>query len=190
MSAWSGRCGRDRAGRRRVAVAVVAGLVAAGCSAVPGGGAGWSPRAPVVVLEGVELADGARGGPYPEVCAEAAEEIAVQLRQRLPEAVRPVKVVAAVPGAGSWTRLRVTIESCDIDVDQWGGNFDYYLDLDLSVSLEEDGRTVRRTRFRAGEQEQAHVPVPLWLFTFEGPVRRILGLFRGLAQPGAGGPGT
>ena len=152
-------------------------LALVGCSQ-PTTDAHWQPLpAPVLVFSGVVLPAAVRDPAYPDVCREAVREIDARLRRELPARLRPV-TLRNTPRAGDDNMLLdITITRCRLDVDQWGDNFDFFLDLNLTITLRQAQRVVFRQELVTGERARTDTPSPDWLFTFADASRQILARF-------------
>jgi len=118
---------------------------------------------------------------YAAVCREAQNEINRQLKRELAAKIKPLALVggkAAGVNADVAT-LKVSIRRCDIDIDQSGGAFTYYLSLPVNVSLTQNGRTLLDYSMDTYEQVSIDTPAPDFEFTFDEPVTRTLLLFNG-----------
>jgi len=158
-------------------------LTLSGCAGYQNPPGKWIPiEASALYFSGVELADDAVTSGYSDTCIEAQQEIEKELIKRLPAQVTPLKLYTAKtpPAADSKTaELKILITQCDIDVDQYGGSFSYYLSLPLRVSLTVDNQTLLDTSIKTYEQLQTDVPNPIYEFTFAEAVARTLLLFKG-----------
>ena len=141
----------------------------------------WRPiAAPVLYFAGVQLAETALDKGWPEVCHEAQTEIDKQLRQRLPGRIAPLTLRSGRPEPGdAHARLAMAIESCEVDSDQTGGTFWFYLTLRLRVTLSDGGRELMQRAWAVSENARSSTPSPLYEFTFAEPVRQTLVLFDG-----------
>jgi len=150
-------------------------LALAACSQ-PAIDARWQPlTAPVLVFRGVTLPAAARDPAYPAVCREAVRAIDTRLRRELPARLRPVALRATPPaGDDDYVLLDIVITRCRLDVDQWGDDFDFFLDLNLKVTLRQGQRVVLRRTLVTGERARTDTPSPDWLFTFADASRQIL----------------
>jgi hypothetical protein len=153
------------------------------CSGYQNSPGKWVPiEASALYFSGVELADDAITSGYRDTCIEAQQEIEKELIKRLPALLAPLKLYTAEtpPAANSKTaELKILITQCDIDVDQYGGSFSYYLSLPLRISLTVDNQTLLDTSIKTYEQLQTDVPNPIYEFTFAEAVARTLLLFKG-----------
>jgi hypothetical protein len=153
------------------------------CSGYQNSPGKWVPiEASALYFSGVELADDAITSGYRDTCIEAQQEIEKELIKRLPALLAPLKLYTAEtpPAANSKTaELKTLITQCDIDVDQYGGSFSYYLSLPLRISLTVDNQTLLDTSIKTYEQLQTDVPNPIYEFTFAEAVARTLLLFKG-----------
>jgi len=165
---------------------ITAGLLSftlAGCNGYQNPPGRWLPiEASALYFPGVELADDAVTSGYRNTCIEAQQEIEKELIKRLPEQIAPLKLLTARPSAAADSKiaeLKILITQCDIDVDQYGGSFSYYLYLPIRVSITTDNKTLLDASIKTYEQMQTDVPNPIYEFTFAEPVARSLLLFKG-----------
>lgn len=141
----------------------------------------WRPiAAPLLYFDRVELPTSAVDKGWPELCHEAREEIDKQLAHRLPARLQPLPVrrSAAEPDMGA-AQLRLRIEDCEVDSEQSGGSFRFYLTLRVQLRFTDDGQTPLRHTMTVYEQAQSSTPSPLFEFTFIDAVRQTLMLFDG-----------
>ncbi len=149
-------------------------LALAACSQ-PAIDARWQPlTAPVLVFRGVTLPAAARDPVYPAVCREAVRAIDARLRRELPARLRPVALRDTPPAGDDYGLLDIVITRCRLDVDQWGDDFDFFLDLNLKVTLRQGQRVMLRRMLVTGERARTDTPSPDWLFTFADASRQIL----------------
>lgn len=143
----------------------------------------WVPlHASAIYFAGVELGDAAIDPNYAAVCNEARDEIQAQLVKQLPEKIAPLKLDIRENKNGVSTTtavLKITISQCEIDVEQSGGSFTYYLTLPVNVSLTRNNEAVLSYTMSTYEQVDIDTPGPVFEFTFAEPVARTLLLFDG-----------
>ncbi|HED35805.1 MAG TPA: hypothetical protein ENJ08_16550 [Gammaproteobacteria bacterium] len=137
-------------------------------------------------LEAVVLDKNTMSTNYKNVCVEAGEEIQKQLSEELPARVQPLQFYPAQtpPQEGPSANIQILITDCKVDVEQWGaggggGAFTYYLDLDVKVLVSYKGSTLLSYNIKISDQVDTDIPDPLFEFSFEEPVVRILLLFDG-----------
>lgn len=157
--------------------AVLTALLPGGCGYPQIKGDWQALQSSVLVFSGVRMAEAVKDPVYPDVCKEAVEDINAQLRRKLPEKIGPLVLAAEAPADKDYARLDMRLSQCRLDSDQAGGSFGFYLDLNLELSITDQGREVMRYQMRTGEQAQSDTPNPDWIFTFEEPFRRTLMLF-------------
>lgn len=143
----------------------------------------WLPlEASAIKLTAVKLEAKAIDPNYASTCKEARDELDTQLRKKLPGKIAPL---ASLSGETSAARsadtaiLEVLITGCNIDVDQSGGTFNYYLTLPVRVRLTLNEKTLLNYRMDTYEQISVDAPGPEFAFTFAEPVERTLLLFDG-----------
>ncbi len=139
-------------------------------------------NASTLYFSGVKLSDRAITSAYRDTCIEAQQEIEKELINRLPAQIKPLLLYAAKkpPAADSKTaELKLLMTQCDINVDQSGDNFTYYLSLSLRVTLMEDDQSLLNYPVKIDEQLQTDVPSPIFEFSFADAVSRTLLLFKG-----------
>jgi len=138
--------------------------------------------ASTIYFAGVELDDAAIDPNYVAACEEARDEINAQLIKKLPAKIAPLTLNTAENadnhGAATAT-LKIKITRCEMDVDQSGGSFSYYLTLPLNVSLTQNKKKLLRYNMNTYEQVNIDNPAPEFEFTFAEPVARTLLLFNG-----------
>jgi len=143
----------------------------------------WVPMdASAIYFAGVELGDAAIDPNYAAVCKEARDEIHTQLVKQLPKKIAPLNldITEKSNGVSATTAvLKITISRCEIDVEQSGGSFTYYLTLPINVSLTRNNEGVLSYNMRTYEQVDIDTPGPEFEFTFAEPVARTLSLFDG-----------
>ena len=127
---------------------------------------------------GVSINDGAITG-YKDTCLEARQEIEQALARRLPARVAPLAFSATGEAPDNAAVLSLQITRCDIDVDQYGDNFSFYLSLPVQVTLTLNNRTLLDYPLQTFEQLQTDVPNPVYEFSFEEAIARTLLLFDG-----------
>jgi len=138
--------------------------------------------ASALYFSGVELKDDAITSGYKDTCMEARQEIEKALISKLPAQITPLALYTAEnpPAANAKTaELKLFIIQCDIDSDQNGGNFSYYLSLPLRVKLTAGGQTLMDYQMKTYEQIQLSEPSPIFEFTFAEAEKRTLLLFDG-----------
>jgi len=129
----------------------------------------------------VELSDKAIDLSYAAVCQEAKDEITTQLNKNLPGRIAPLSLIPGKPAPAQETAviLNIQIIRCEIDVEQSGGSFSYYLSLPVKISLTQNGKSLLRYNMSTYEQVSVDQPGPEFEFTFDEPVARTLLLFDG-----------
>ncbi len=132
----------------------------------------------------LELDENAIDPNYEAVCKEARHEIQTQLIRRLPAKITPLgletdKTASRISATA--VTLKIRIDQCEIDVDQAGGTFSYYLTLPLTVSLTQNGKSLLDYNMNTYEQISIDNPSPAFEFTFAEPVSRTLLLFKGIS---------
>jgi len=135
-----------------------------------------------IYFSGVELGDEAIDQSYKATCEEARDEIKGQLINQLPGKIAPLTLnTTENPGDKSAlaATLRLTITECDIDVDQIGGSFTYYLTLSLKVDVTQNNERLLSYKMDTYEQVRISSPGPEFEFVFTEPVERTLLLFNG-----------
>ena len=134
-----------------------------------------------LVFSGVEIERGAKDKAYPDVCVEAQEEIDTAIIKSLPEKIKPLSFSHVQAGSsdqqGDGARLDMMITTCELDSDQAGGTFTFYLTLTVQVSLKVADRTVMAYTMETYEQAVSSTPSPDFEFTFAEPKVRTLMLF-------------
>lgn len=75
--------------------------------------------------------------------------------------------------------MPLTIKRSEIDVEQSGGSFTYYLTLPLNVSLTQNNKNLLSYDMDTYEQVNTDTPAPEFEFTFAEPVARTLQLLNG-----------
>jgi hypothetical protein len=156
-----------------------------GCGYQQPAGHWQSIDATSLVFSGVEIDSGVKDKAYPDVCVEAQEEINAAIKQKLPAKIKPLtfNAIKAGPAAGSAgqqegnARLDMEITTCELDSDQAGGTFTFYLTLTVQVSLKVADRTVMAYTMDTYEQAVSSTPSPDFEFTFAEPKVRTLMLF-------------
>lgn len=139
-----------------------------------------------IYFSGVQLSDEAIDPNYAMVCREARDEIYTQLLQKLPEKIAPLALqTGKIVPAEDTASLKIRIKRCEIDVEQSGDSFTYYLTLPLTVSLTQNHENLLSYDMATYEQANTDTPGPEFEFTFAEPVARTLQLFDGrrLWQP-------
>jgi len=130
----------------------------------------------------VELSNEVIDPNYKAVCEEARDEIKTELVNKLPEKISPLTLnTTQKPDAKSnrAASLILRITQCEIDVDQSGGSFTYYLTLALDVRVTKNGEDLLSYKMNTHEQVHIDVPNPDFEFTFAEPISRTLQLFNG-----------
>ncbi len=157
-----------------------------GCSGYQNPPGKWlALNASALFFSGVELDDNAvtpRTTSYRETCREAAQEIEQKLLKKLPAQISPLVLYSAQkppPENMKTAELKLLITRCDIDTDQSGGNFSFYLSLPVRLSLTMDEQTLLDYPIKTYEQLQTDVPNPIYEFTYAEAVARTLLLFNG-----------
>jgi len=137
--------------------------------------------AAAIVFSGVTLNDKAIDPNYAAVCQEAKDEITAQLNKRLPDRIAPLSLITRKAGSAEndVVILNIQIRRCEIDVEQSGGSFSYYLTLPVKVSVTQNGRHLLNYNMNTYEQVSVDQPSPEFEFTFDEPVARTLLLFDG-----------
>jgi len=136
-------------------------------------------------LQAVVLDKNTMSTSYKEVCAEAGEEIQKQLSEKLPARVQPLQFYRTQAPAQDKTRadIQILIIDCKVDVQQWdaggGGSFTWYLNLDVRVLVSYKESTLLSYNIKTSDQVSTDMPGPLFEFSFEETVARILLLFDG-----------
>lgn len=133
-------------------------------------------------FSGVELGDEAIDPNYKATCEEARDEIKGQLIDQLPGRIAPLALnMTENPGDKSAlaAALKLTITQCDIDVDQIGGSFTYYLTLSLKIDVTQNNESLLSYKMDTYEQLLINNPGPEFEFVFTEPVARTLMLFNG-----------
>ena len=128
----------------------------------------------------VELGQEAIDPNYAATCEEARDEIYTQLSRKLPAKIAPLELkTGKTPSDNSagTASLKLIITDCEIDVDQSGGTFSYYLTLPVQVVLTQNGKNLLTYDMATYEQISVDAPGPEFEFTFAEPVARTLLLF-------------
>ncbi len=131
---------------------------------------------------GVELSADAVSSGYRDTCMEAPQEIEQALIKKLPAQIKPLILYTAKnpPPAGRQTaELKLLVTQCDIDVEQSGGSFTFYLSLPLRITVTENNQVVLDYPLKTYEQVSIDIPDPVYEFTFAEAVARTLLLFKG-----------
>ncbi len=116
------------------------------------------------------------------ICEEARNEIYHQLLKKLPKKIAPLTLATEEASTGKsadTAALEIRITGCDIDVDQSGGRFSYYLTLPVKVKLTLNEKNLLNHEMDTCEQVSVSMPAPEFEFTFAEPVARTLLLFDG-----------
>ena len=119
---------------------------------------------------------------YAATCEEARDEIYRQLLKKLPEKIAPLTLAAGEVSTeknADTAALEIRITGCEIDVDQSGGTFSYYLTLPVKVKLTLNEKNLLNYEMDTYEQISVSTPGPEFEFTFAEPVARTLLLFDG-----------
>ncbi len=135
-----------------------------------------------IYFSGVELDDEAIDLNYKTVCEEAHDEIKTQLIKRLPAKIAPLVLNTTEEPADkniTTATLKFRITRCEIDSDQSGGTFTYYLTLPVKISVTQNNESLLSYNMNTYEQVQIDQPGPEFEFTFAEPVARTLLLFNG-----------
>ncbi len=130
----------------------------------------------------VELGDEAIDPSYKATCEEARDEIKGQLINQLPGKIAPLVLNTTENSADKSATaavLKLTITQCEIDVDQLGGSFTYYLTLSLKVDVTQNSESMLSYKMDTYEQVRINNPGPEFEFDFTEPVERTLMLFNG-----------
>ena len=141
-----------------------------------------SLKTDVIYFPEVELNEKGIDLNYEAVCKEAQDEINTRLKRKLPAKISPLKLVSGktvVAANKNVATLKLRISRCEIDVDQSGGSFSYYLTLPVDVSLTQNGTSLLDYSMQTYEQITIDNPAPDFEFTFAEPVSRTLLLFNG-----------
>ena len=136
----------------------------------------------VITFPAVELDEKDIDANYAAVCKEAQDEINTRLKRELPAKISPLKLLSGKTVAATDKKaatLKLRISRCEIDVDQSGGSFSYYLTLPVDVSLTQNGTSLLDYSMQTYEQITIDNPSPDFEFTFAEPVSRTLLLFNG-----------
>ncbi len=138
--------------------------------------------ASTIYFPAVELEDEAMDSNYAALCKEARDEIHAQLVRELPARIAPLRLTTdkiSDEMQSAFATLKLRINRCEIDVDQSGGSFSYYLTLPVEISLTQNGENLLDYRMDTYEQVNIDTPTPAFEFTFAEPVSRTLLLFSG-----------
>lgn len=153
-----------------------------GCGYSRPDGKWLSLDATAIYFAGVELTEAGINSNDKTVCMEARDEINAQLAEKLPAKIAPL-VLKTDNGAGGGDKknaiLKLRIMRCEIDVDQTGGSFTYYLSLPVKVIFTLNKKTVLDYDMSTYEQVNTDTPGAEFEFTFAEPVARTLLLFDG-----------
>ncbi|MBE9560606.1 MAG: hypothetical protein IMF15_07435 [Proteobacteria bacterium] len=142
-----------------------------------------SIEASEVVFSGIKLEDEVKDKAYPDICVEAQGEVKAALLKALPAKIKPLSFTMADDKsdtgkiASDKARFDMVITHCELDVDQGGGSFAFYLTLTVQVSLHIADRTVMAYTMETYEQAVSSTPSPDFEFTFAEPKVRTLMLF-------------
>jgi len=135
-----------------------------------------------IYFSGVELGNEAIDPSYKATCEEARDEIKAQLINKLPGKIAPLVLkTTEIPDDKSATAafLKLEITQCEIDVDQIGDSFTYYMTLPLRVTVTQNNEKLLSYKMDTYEQVQINNPGPEFEFFFTEPVERTLLLFNG-----------
>lgn len=158
-------------------------LILPGCAGYQNPPGKWVPiNASALYFSGVELNDDAITSGYKDTCMEAQYEIEKQLISKLPAQIAPLALYTTEnpPAADVKTaELKILITQCDIDSDQGGETFYYYLSLPLHITLTMENRVILDYPMKTYEQIQISDPSPAFEFTFAEAEKRTLLLFKG-----------
>jgi len=130
----------------------------------------------------VELSKDGIDPSYAAVCREARDEINAQLIKKLPAKIAPLilkTTVSTEPSDTTTATLKIILNKCEIDVDQNGGAFHFYLTLPFTVSVTQNQQNILSYNMDSYEQVGTDTPSPDFEFTFAEPVARTLLLFNG-----------
>ncbi len=143
----------------------------------------WIPLdASGINFSGVELGNEAIDPNYKATCEEARDEIKSQLINQLPAKIAPLVLNTTenlVDKSATVASLRLRITHCEIEVDQIGGSFTYYLTLSLKVDVTQNNENLLSYIMDTYEQLLINNPGPEFEFVFTEPVERTLMLFNG-----------
>ena len=156
-------------------------LTLSGCGYSRPAGQWQTINASAIYFPGVTLSEKAIDPSYTAVCQEAKDEITTQLNKALSEKIAPLPLIPGTPAQAQAAAavLSIQIRRCEIDVEQSGGSFSYYLSLPVTISLTQNGRPLLRYSMNTYEQISVDQPGPEFEFTFDEPVARTLLLFDG-----------
>ncbi len=153
-----------------------------GCGYQRPAGKWVSIDASAIYFAGVTLSEAAIDPNYAAVCKEARDEIYTQLVKQLPEKIAPLNLNTTENShdiSATTAILKLMIARCEIDVEQSGGSFTYYLTLPLKVSLTQNNESILTYNMSTYEQVDIDTPGPEFEFTFAESVARTLLLFDG-----------
>ena len=153
-----------------------------GCGYQRPAGKWVSIETPAIYFAGVGFGDNAIDPNYPTICKEARDEIYASLVRKLPERIRPLTLNTTGSTDDPRTTaatLKLTITRCEVDVEQSGGSFTYYLSLPLRISFTQNDENLLTYDMDTYEQAHIDAPAPEFEFTFAEPVARTLLLFDG-----------
>ncbi len=139
-----------------------------------------SLEVPAIIFSAVKINAAATDSAYQNVCIEAQNEITKQLIIQMPEQLKPVVFQVSTPQnkrSISDALLQVEITKCEVDVDQSGGMFEFYLTLQVDVTLKKNNAILMTLPIHSFERVQIDDPSPTFEFSYEESVQRILGLF-------------
>lgn len=151
----------------------------AGCAYKPPVGQWQVIDAPGIYFDGVFLDDAAKTSNYASICNEARDEIMAQLSKKIPERILPLKFNVNKNTNEKNAILKINITQCEIDSDQSGGSFSYYLTLPVTVSVNLGDKNLLTYNMQTYEQISVDQPSPNFEFTFAEPIQRTLVLFNG-----------
>ena len=158
-------------------------LILPGCAGYQNPPGKWTPiNASALYFSGVELNDDAITSGYKDTCIEAQYEIEKQLISKLPAQIAPLALYTTEnpPAADVKTaELKLRITQCDIDSEQGGETFYYFLSLPLQITLTMENRILLDYPMKTYEQIQVSIPTPAFEFTFAEAEKRTLLLFKG-----------